>query len=140
MRLIDADRLLEEKRKEKYYHLKNGDTAIPIIDIEHAPTIKYENDLISRKDAIEALGEAPLAWNEDDFEIGRRMQWCCDIEALTNLPSTRPHQSTSEWIAYKYCYVKCNNCGFEMPISYNGEVLYAIDDLKFCPNCGDEMR
>ena len=25
--------------KRAYYHLPNGDTAIPIIDIEHAPTI-----------------------------------------------------------------------------------------------------
>ena len=40
MRLIDADRLLEDKRIEKYYHLKNGDIAIPLIDIKHAPTIK----------------------------------------------------------------------------------------------------
>ena len=40
MRAIDADRLLTERMKSKYYHLPNGDTAIPIIDIEHAPTIK----------------------------------------------------------------------------------------------------
>lgn len=39
MRLIDADRLLTDRMKSKYYHLPNGDTAIPIIDIEHAPTI-----------------------------------------------------------------------------------------------------
>ena len=39
-RYIDADRLLTERMKSKYYHLPNGDTAIPIIDIEHAPTIK----------------------------------------------------------------------------------------------------
>ena len=39
MRLIDADRLLEERRLHLYYHLPNGDTAIPIIDIKHAPTI-----------------------------------------------------------------------------------------------------
>lgn len=40
MRLIDADRLLEPKRIEKYYHLKNGDVAIPLIDIKHAPTVE----------------------------------------------------------------------------------------------------
>ena len=40
MRLIDADRLLSERMKSKYYHLPNGDIAIPIIDIEHAPTIE----------------------------------------------------------------------------------------------------
>lgn len=40
MRLIDADRLLEPRRIETYYHLKNGDIAIPLIDIKHAPTIE----------------------------------------------------------------------------------------------------
>ena len=38
-RWIDADRLLEARRMKTYYHLKNGDTAIPIIDIKHAPSI-----------------------------------------------------------------------------------------------------
>lgn len=39
MRPIDADALLSDKMKSKYYHLKNGDIAIPLIDVEHAPTI-----------------------------------------------------------------------------------------------------
>ena len=39
MRLIDADRLLRDEVMHLYYHLPNGDTAIPIVDIEHAPTI-----------------------------------------------------------------------------------------------------
>lgn len=38
-RLIDADRLLSEPMKNKYYHLKNGDTAVPLIDIKNAPTV-----------------------------------------------------------------------------------------------------
>ena len=38
-RLIDANRLLSEDMKTKYYHLPNGDIAIPLIDIEHAPTV-----------------------------------------------------------------------------------------------------
>ncbi len=42
MRLIDADALLAERKKSVYYHLPNGDIAIPIIDIEHAPTVKPE--------------------------------------------------------------------------------------------------
>ena len=37
--LIDADRLLTDRMKSKYYHLPNGDIAIPIIDIENAPTV-----------------------------------------------------------------------------------------------------
>ena len=39
MRLIDADALLSERMRSMYYHLPNGDTAVPLIDIEHAPTI-----------------------------------------------------------------------------------------------------
>ena len=42
MRAIDADRLLTDRMKEHYYHLPNGDIAIPIIDIEHAPSIVPE--------------------------------------------------------------------------------------------------
>lgn len=48
-RLIDADRLLSDKMQSKYYHLPNGDTAIPIIDIEHAPTV---NGWISVKERL----------------------------------------------------------------------------------------
>ena len=44
VRLIDANRLLIDRMKKTYYHLKNGDTAIPIIDIEHAPTIYEEEE------------------------------------------------------------------------------------------------
>ena len=40
MRAIDADRLLEERRIHTYYHLPNGDIAIPLIDIKNAPTIE----------------------------------------------------------------------------------------------------
>jgi len=38
-RYIDADVLLKEEKKHLYYHLKNGDVAIPIIDIEHAQIV-----------------------------------------------------------------------------------------------------
>lgn len=38
-RLIDADRLTRPEMLGKYYHLQNGDTAIPIVDIENAPTV-----------------------------------------------------------------------------------------------------
>ena len=40
MRLIDADALLTDRRMRMYYHLPNGDIAVPVIDIEHAPIIE----------------------------------------------------------------------------------------------------
>lgn len=39
MRLIDVDVLLSDRMKTKFYHLPNGDVAIPLIDVEHAPTV-----------------------------------------------------------------------------------------------------
>ena len=38
-RLIDADRLLRPDMIRMCYHMKNGYTAMPIIDIEHAETV-----------------------------------------------------------------------------------------------------
>ena len=49
MRLIDADVLLSDRMKSKYYHLPNGDVAIPLIDVEHAPTV---GGWISVKDGL----------------------------------------------------------------------------------------
>ena len=57
MRLIDADMILKEKIKSKYYHLPNGDIAVPLIDIEHAPTITpptgtwEEKEILSLEDS-----------------------------------------------------------------------------------------
>ena len=60
MRLIDADRLLSDAMKTKYYHLPNRDVAIPIIDIEHAPTVDEGTNVpykwISVKDRMPEKG------------------------------------------------------------------------------------
>lgn len=37
MRLIDADRLLD---RCIFYHLPNGRVAVPVIDVQHAPTVE----------------------------------------------------------------------------------------------------
>ena len=64
MRLIDADRLLEERRIHLYYHLPNGDTAIPIIDIEKAPTVPhwiFVNELLPyEKERVVVYGSYPV--------------------------------------------------------------------------------
>ena len=89
MRLIDADRLLEERRMKKYYHLPNGDTAIPIIDIEHAPTVeldkrwipvserlpKYEMDVLLQFTSNMCVGyfhpsESWIIWSGGDWCTG----------------------------------------------------------------------
>ena len=78
MRLINADRLLTDRMKSKYYHLPNGDTAIPIIDIEHAPII----------DAVEVVRCKDCKYWHSNTEF-------CDIWSFANI--------AQRTLAYDYC-------------------------------------
>lgn len=88
-----------------------------------------QGDLISRADAIEALGEEPPVWYDGEDEIAERDQWRADIEAIKSVPSAdRPR---GEWIAeeeYGDLWT-CDQCGFANEHNDN-----------FCPNCGADMR
>ena len=56
-----------------------------------------DGDLIGRADAIEALGEEPPVWCDEEYEIAERNQWRADIEAIKSVPSAdRPR---GEWIS-----------------------------------------
>ena len=77
MRAIDADRLLSERMKSKYYHLPNGDIAIPIIDIENAPTIEPERKT-GRWEMLQIQINPPvykLYCSECNYENGRHYQY-----------------------------------------------------------------
>lgn len=49
------------------------------------------DDLISRKMALDALGERPLVWNEwaDEYCIGQRNQYDADKSAIEGVTSAR---------------------------------------------------
>ncbi len=76
-------------------------------DVDEPQGISFENDtkikscskdsdLISRAEAIEALGEEPPVWCDEEYEIAERSQWRADIEAIESVPSAdRPR---GEWI------------------------------------------
>ena len=54
-------------------------------------------DLISRAEAIDALGEEPLVWYDGEDEIAERNQWRRDVAAIKALPSAQPE------ITYQTC-------------------------------------
>ena len=94
------------------------------------------SDLISRQNAIDALGEEPPVWYDGDDEIAERNQWRRDKAAIESLPSAEP--KTGEWIdrsdggRIKYPWwesCKCNQCG-----------EYGSGAYNFCPNCGARMK
>ncbi len=48
-------------------------------------------DLISRRVAIEALGEEPEVWNgKDEYEMGLNNQWHYDRNAIMEVPAAEP--------------------------------------------------
>ena len=57
------------------------------------------NVLISKQEAIKALGEEPLVWDEwkDQYELGQRFQWQCDRAAIMAVPAVPQGYSMDEW-------------------------------------------
>lgn len=45
-------------------------------------------DLISREEAVKALGERPMVWNDkwNEYELGRQNQYDEDYTAIMNVP------------------------------------------------------
>ena len=112
-----------------------------------------QGDLISRADAIEALGEEPLVWCDEEYEIAERNQWRDDVEAIKSVPSVgRPK---GEWLESREQNILmakriekgetwrvCSNCGtgFMIGAQYEGQKLYGERFHNFCPRCGADMR
>ena len=96
-----------------------------------------KDDLISRQQAIDALGEEPEVWNDTDEEIAERNQWRIDIAAIKAVPSAESAQKKGKWIkdnpiSLPYCSVCGNNV-----IGIRG-FYYQL--TPFCPHCGADMR
>lgn len=97
------------------------------------------DDLISRRAAIDALGEEPLVWNDDDAEVAERNQWRRDVAAIKALLPVQPERKKGKWIRISdepfADRFECSECGKLPPIE-NYE--WRLSD--YCPNCGADMR
>ena len=93
-------------------------------------------DLISRQDAIDALGEEPDIWNDTEEEWAYRNAWVEHISAIKSLPSAEP--KTGKWVeavkdgvlSYTDVYAMCDQCH---KVKFNGW------GMNYCPNCGARM-
>ena len=90
------------------------------------------DDTISRQAAIDALGEEPLVWHEDDAgEVAERNQWRRDVAAIKALPSAQPE--TAKRIVTKSrggvtLWYQCDMCN------------EPIDEKDaFCSGCGRRL-
>ena len=70
------------------------------------------DDLISRQDAIDALGEKPLVWDDlSDFDLGKAAQWSDDVDAIKALPSAQPE------------IIRCKDCKYSR-MTVDGDCKY----------------
>lgn len=131
-----------------------------ISDDEHRGGLYYpdedepQGDLISRAEAIKALGEEPPVWCDEEYEIAERNQWRADIEAIESVPSA--NRPRGEWIETAQDYYETVN---KKGGGVNENTEYFTDDIacsecltkfsnidneterfNFCPNCGADMR
>jgi hypothetical protein len=93
--------------------------------------------LISEQKAIEAINDY---WGEMETPTIDGY-----INAIKAIPSAEP--KTGHWIDYdcnedKYDKIKCSECGHSFIVdSYHWcDIGFTEDDLKYCPNCGADMR
>ena len=100
-----------------------------------------QGDLISRADAIEALGEEPPVWCDEDYEIAERDQWRADIEAIKSVPSAdRPR---GEWIHSPngidrdFIWWVCSECGHKI---FSETEKDRREFHAYCGRCGADMR
>ena len=93
-----------------------------------------EEELIRRKDAIDALGEEPENWCDTDAELQAVFDWKAYVAAINAVPAA---DKKGEWIynPEDYAYgnptgsYECSRCGESVP-----------DKTKFCPECGADMQ
>lgn len=99
------------------------------------------SDLIERQTALDALGERPIVWTDDDqYTLGERNQYDIDRLVIETLPSAQPERKKGKWITRKdvapyrpdgeitsWTY-KCEYCGTLSRLKYN-----------YCYNCGAKM-
>lgn len=105
--------------------------------LEAVPSVNRpkDGDLISRTETIEALGEEPPVWCDEEGEIAERNQWRADIEAIKSVPSAdRPrgrwHYSDGKPATIGQSFgVICDQCGTESEYCTN-----------FCGECGADMQ
>ena len=93
------------------------------------------DDLISRRKAIDALGDEPEVWTgRDEYAQGLNNQWHYDRNAIKAVPSAQPQRMKGRWIQISPAKIyECSICGKNVMTS-------DIDAYDFCHGCGADMR
>ena len=105
------------------------------------------SDLIERQAAIDALGERPIVWTDDNqYALGERNQYDIDRLAIETLPSAqperdvpiKPNETTDKAWGIPSRQAVCPKCGY-----YLGHIAF-LDGYKgkritYCETCGQAI-
>lgn len=82
----------------------------------------------------------------DCVDLPRAKHWDghTEADAETRLMSLEPERRRGKWIygedEYGVDGYHCAECGFFVPWDYTHKFINYIEDYKYCPNCGADMR
>jgi len=106
------------------------------------------DDYISRKTAIDALGERPMTWTDSDYELGCANQYDLDRLAIETVPTANVQPVRhGHWIIKDnpgtgWYRVTCSECGED--VTSVAPVIGFFPNARvtwdFCPECGADMR
>ena len=97
-----------------------------------------KDDLISRKAAIEALGECQENWTDSPEEIEAVNSWCFAADVINSAPSVPavPLDKLCEWLSENSIIIPCKYCQ-----NFSNDYCAVIRDTSIpCPNTADDWR
>ena len=107
-------------------------------------------ELISRQAAIDAVSKYNFDYPQymERFVTELRDAMKADLKHdIEELPPAQPERPKGEWIdldsdTEEYDDIMCSNCkqSFMVDAYRWCDIGFTVDDLKFCPNCGANMR
>ena len=81
-------------------------------------------------------------WNQGRLEEAEDYQRI--INRFMSFTSAQPERKTGRWIygedEYGIDGYHCDKCGFFVPWDYTHTFINYIEDYKYCPNCGTDMK
>ena len=91
-------------------------------------------------DAIYEKANEELADANHHFLAGVHMA----TAVVRDMPEVQPKRMPGKWIygedEYGIDGYHCDKCGFFVPWDYAHKFINYIEDYKFCPGCGADMR
>lgn len=98
-------------------------------------TVNEMADYIDRQVAIDALGERPLNWDDNEFDMGLVVQFDADRRMLEAVPSADVQPVRHGWwIEDKEVEFVCSECGEQC-----ANTVMGMPRDRYCKWCGTRM-